>query len=147
VRWSHAKNGNAEDSHRGSRHTQQMPEWTRLVLLVCWVAVGWLIGRRSGRAGTGILWAVVLGPLGLILFAYGERRRSETQPPRGGLKAADARLNIPVEVLTDGSWLKGRLQTWAQYAEEWHGWVEYNLDGVDQAAWFGPEQLRKSTAS
>jgi hypothetical protein len=122
-----------------------MPVWTQLVLFVCWAAVGLLIGRRSGRAGTAILWAVMWGPLGLIFFAYGESRRRKIQPPR--LVSTDARLDIPVEVLTEGSWHQGRLRTWTLETDEWHGWVEYRLGGVAQAAWFRPERMRKATAS
>lgn len=119
-----------------------MSPWLQLLLSLVWIASGLLLGRRSGRTGNGLVWAVVLGPLGVLLFGYGEWRRSAPSPAPLPV-AATADLDLPVQVLVDGHWREGRLQTWAQGEAAWHGWVRYSTDGVEGAAWFTDGEVRR----
>jgi hypothetical protein len=69
-----------------------------------------------------MIWALVFGPLGALLFAYGEWRRSKV-PPEPELLTSGDNLNVPVKVRVDDAWVQGFLQTWVQGDQEWHGVV------------------------
>ena len=114
----------------------------RLVAIALWVGVGALIGWKSGRRGTGMLWALIWGPLGVAMFAYGEARRSRLSEPRTP-SSADENLDLPVQVNIEGRWLEGRLQTWDQVAGAWYGWVQYMDDDAHAADWFSAERVRR----
>lgn len=89
-----------------------------------------------------MLWALLFGPLGVALFAFGEwKRHGKEELPTTSTVAED--LNVPVQVNIGGGWLEGRLQTWAQGEDSWHGWVRYSVDGEDRADWFKSEDLRR----
>jgi hypothetical protein len=45
------------------------------------VAVGALLGWWRGRTGEGIVWALVLGPIGWIVILARPRRKPSAQPP------------------------------------------------------------------
>lgn len=124
-----------------------MSPWSQLLLLGCWISIGLLIGRWHRRTGTGILWVVVLGPLGLLLVAFGELRRGRASASEPALAPVAENLNLPVEVSVEGQWHPGRLQAWTQGQGTWQGWVEYQIDHEHQAAWFGDEDMRKVPSS
>ena len=114
----------------------------RLGGIALWVGVGALIGWKSGRRGTGMLWALVFGPLGALLFAYGEARRSRIPTPIAQSEHSE-NLDLPVQVNIEGRWIDGRLQTWDQVGTEWFGWVRYLADEEHKADWFNAEQVRR----
>jgi hypothetical protein len=127
-------------------HNAQVDYYLRLVLLVLWLAAGALIGRKSGRQGTGMLWALMLGPLGVAFFAFGEWRRSE-QGQEPSHSDAPAALDLPVQVSVDGQWVEGRLDSWTTRNTLWQGWVRYSIHGQDQSEWFDSERVRRAGAS
>ncbi len=48
---------------------------------VAFVAIGALIGWWRGRWHEGVLWALVLGPIGWIVVLFKTRRRPIAKPP------------------------------------------------------------------
>jgi hypothetical protein len=130
-------------SDGSEQHNAQVDLYLRLAMLVLWLGAGALIGRKSGRQGTGMLWALMLGPLGVAFFAFGEWRRSEPgQEPHH--PDARAPLDLPVEVNVDGQWVDGRLDSWTTRNTLWQGWVRYSIQGRDQSAWFDSDRVRRA---
>jgi hypothetical protein len=116
----------------------------RLLILLGWIGIGLLIGRKYRRTGSAVLWFVVFGPIGLLLVAYGELRRAKVgAAPGSSTQSQD--LNLPVQVLIDGGWQDGTLQAWATTATGWHGWVHYVIDREHHAAWFDEDQVRRES--
>jgi hypothetical protein len=48
---------------------------------VAFLIVGALIGWRRGRIGDGLLWALLLGPIGWFVVWRRPARKSSAQPP------------------------------------------------------------------
>ena len=113
-----------------------------LVLLAAWLVVGLAVARRSRAVGTALLWLGVLGPIGLILTAYGGVRRARVGPPpeRGPVEPD---LFIPVEARTEAGWVPGTLHHWTVTAAGWHGWVTFDRDDAVAAEWFAQDAVRR----
>jgi len=54
-----------------------------LLYFICFGAIGWLIGQRKGRPVAGLLWSMVLGPIGwLLMFLLPAASSGESQTVR-----------------------------------------------------------------
>lgn len=82
-----------------------------LLYFVLFGAIGMLIGGRKGRPIAGLLWAMVLGPIGWLLMALLPAASANTVkagscPHCGGVVAIDqAKCNHCGNALT---WIKGK---------------------------------------
>lgn len=54
---------------------------TFLVFFIVFGAVGMLIGQHKGRAVAGLLWAMLLGPIGWLLVALGPNLKQPKSRP------------------------------------------------------------------
>lgn len=64
------------------RNLLELMPWATLFWWnVAFLAVGALIGWRRGRIGSGIFWALVLGPLGWLVVWRQPVRKPTVQPP------------------------------------------------------------------
>jgi ribosomal protein L40E len=52
-----------------------------LLGFVVFGAVGWLIGQRKGRPIAGLVWAMVLGPIGWLLILLGPSNQDLNSTP------------------------------------------------------------------
>lgn len=124
-----------------------MTWWMSLGLGVACGLVGALVGQREGRAKSGLLWGLVLGPLGLVLFVVGSRKRQRNVDEPARWDPANM-LNIGVEACFDGDWRVGTLQSWRQGEQVWEGFVRFPESGREPATgWFTAEQIRQVDAS
>lgn len=83
-----------------------------MLLLVCFIlfgAIGWLIGQRRGRPVAGLLWAMLLGPIGwLLMFLLPSQAspKATACPHCGGvLPVQQVKCNHCGNVVT---WMRGR---------------------------------------
>lgn len=53
-----------------------------LLWFVCFGAVGMLIGGKKGRVLAGLIWGMVLGPIGWLVVLLGPTIERKPPPPR-----------------------------------------------------------------
>jgi hypothetical protein len=52
--------------------------------------------------------------------------------------------DVAVQVLVDGAWLDGWLDTWNRRGDRWHGFVRYQTaPAEDYLGWFDQDQVRE----
>jgi hypothetical protein len=61
-----------------------------MVVLAVQAGIGGLIGRWRGRPGSGVVWGLLLGPVGWIVTAMLKDMRPKC-PDCGGVRVEDAR--------------------------------------------------------
>jgi hypothetical protein len=52
--------------------------------------------------------------------------------------------DVEVQVLVDGQWLDGWLDTWDKRGDQWHGFVRYQTAPAENyLGWFDQDEIRR----
>ena len=115
-----------------------------LVWLAC-AGAALLVSQGSPRRRPPLGWFLALGPVGLVVTAYGvhhDRARLSRAPAPGAIAAG---INVPCEALIDGTWREARLLSFRTLDEHWQGYVAVPDSTLATPTWFDRDHLRPAS--
>jgi hypothetical protein len=118
-----------------------MTWWMSLILALACGLAGVVVGRPKGRARSGALWGLILGPIGLFIFWWAILRDRSSAP---AVRELTAEVNVPVEALVRGGWEAGTLERFRQGAEVWQGYVTFPSTADATDGWFSAQEVRRT---